>query len=81
MIASQEDFELAFRLRVGYGFTEHPDDPGNWTGARSRRLSDEAILSRVRAEFAGCRTVKCLHYATKMRGRDVQVPGRARATG
>jgi hypothetical protein len=37
MIASQEDFELAFRLRVGYGFTEHPDDPGNWTGARSRR--------------------------------------------
>lgn len=44
-------------------------------------LSYGEILSRVRAEFAGCKTtVKCLrYYATKMRGRDVRVPIRPRA--
>jgi hypothetical protein len=44
-------------------------------------LNYEEILSRVRAEFAGCKTtVKCLrYYATKMRGRDVQIPNRPRA--
>jgi len=44
-------------------------------------LSYEEILSRVRAEFAGCRTsVKCLrYYATKMRGRELRVPSRPRA--
>jgi hypothetical protein len=43
-------------------------------------LSYEEILSRVRAEFAGCKTsVKCLrYYATKMRGRNVRVPSRRR---
>jgi Protein of unknown function (DUF2786) len=45
-------------------------------------LGYEEILSRVRAEFAGCRTsVKCLrYYATKMRGRDMRVPTRPRAS-
>jgi hypothetical protein len=45
-------------------------------------LGYEEILSRVRAEFAGCKTsVKCLrYYATKMRGRDVRVPSRPRAS-
>jgi Protein of unknown function (DUF2786) len=43
-------------------------------------LAYDEILSRVRAEFAGCKTtVKCLrYYATKMRGRDVRVPSRPR---
>jgi hypothetical protein len=43
-------------------------------------LSYDEILSRVRAEFVGCRTtVKCLrYYATKMRGRQVRVPTRPR---
>jgi hypothetical protein len=45
-------------------------------------LGYEEVLSRVRAEFAGCNTsVKCLrYYATKMRGRDVRVPVRPRAS-
>jgi hypothetical protein len=44
-------------------------------------LGYEEIVSRVRAEFTGCKTtVKCLrYYATKMRGRDVRVPSRPRA--
>jgi hypothetical protein len=44
-------------------------------------LSYDEILSRVRAEFAGCKTsVKCLrYYATKMRGRDLRVPSRPRS--
>jgi hypothetical protein len=44
-------------------------------------LSYDEILTRVRAEFAGCKTsVKCLrYYATKMRGRDARVPSRPRA--
>ena len=45
-------------------------------------LSYDEILSRVLAEFAGCKTsVKCLrYYATKMRGRNVRVPSRPRAS-
>ena len=45
-------------------------------------LGYEEIVSRVRAEFTGCKTtVKCLrYYATKMRGRDVRVPVRPRAS-
>jgi Protein of unknown function (DUF2786) len=43
-------------------------------------LGYEEVLSRVQAEFAGCKTtVKCLrYYATKMRGRDERVPTRPR---
>ncbi len=45
-------------------------------------LAYDEILSRVRTEFAGCKTsVKCLrYYATKMRGRDVRVPSRPRVS-
>ena len=44
-------------------------------------LGYDEILTRVRAEFAECKTsIKCLrYYATKMRGRDVRVPSRPRA--
>jgi hypothetical protein len=46
-------------------------------------LGYDEILTRVRAEFAECKTsIKCLrYYATKMRGRDVHVPIRPRTKG
>ena len=63
---------------------EFPPDRMLAKGSKRRTIREalgyEEILSRVRAEFAGCKSsVKCLrYYATKMRGRDVRVPTRPR---
>jgi hypothetical protein len=78
--------------REGFEFPPDRGAPAERSGRRTIReaceellrqepaLSYEEILTRVRDEFAGCKTsVKCLrYYATKMRGRDLRVPIRPR---
>lgn len=35
-MATTDDFALAFKLLIGHegGYTDNPDDPGNWTGGK-----------------------------------------------